>query len=111
LPSLAVTPKVGAGVRGASSLGTERMVVLVGASHVRGRVGIPDRFTRRTQLPTFAIVPLSVPWSKATNRPARAQRPVAASEADWIVYTRPQPPEGLSLAASRELRRNVVYFV
>ena len=49
------SPRPGAGLNGGASLGTERMVVLVGSSHVRGRVGIPDRFTRRTGLQTFTV--------------------------------------------------------
>ena len=81
-----------------------RMVVLVGSSHVRGRVGIPDRVTRRTGVSTFSVVPLSVPWaapSAETPRGAPAiDRPLDASEADWVLYT-----QGEILEADAEPRR------
>jgi hypothetical protein len=86
-------PKRGAGLNGASSTGTERMVVLVGASHVRGRVGLPDRYARRAHVPTFTLVPLSVPWPPvggSSSRPPRGADPLPTSEADWVVYTRPR---------------------
>mmetsp|Transcript_14672 Transcript_14672/g.19563 ORF Transcript_14672/g.19563 Transcript_14672/m.19563 type:complete len:105 (-) Transcript_14672:332-646(-) len=87
-------PRKGAGVFGATSTGTERMVVLVGSSHIRGRVGIPDRFTRRTRLPAFSIVPVSVSWEEAFGTDPSSPRPVRelqlpVSEADWIFYTDP----------------------
>uniref|UniRef100_A0A7S2DUA0 Haem-binding uptake Tiki superfamily ChaN domain-containing protein n=1 Tax=Haptolina brevifila TaxID=156173 RepID=A0A7S2DUA0_9EUKA len=64
---------------------SKRMVVLVGAGHVQGRVGIPDRVTRRTGLSTFSVVPLSVPWA-ASGLPA-IERPLDPSEAEWVLYT------------------------
>lgn len=75
-------------VRAATWRDDGRMVVLVGASHVRGRVGVPDRFTRRSGLPTFSMVPMSVPWA-AAGIPA-IERPLPASEADWVLYTQPE---------------------
>mmetsp|Transcript_41610 Transcript_41610/g.97360 ORF Transcript_41610/g.97360 Transcript_41610/m.97360 type:complete len:363 (-) Transcript_41610:288-1376(-) len=92
--------KSGAGVDGAPSRGDERMVVLLGAGHVRGRVGVPDRYTKRTQLPTFTVLPISVPWPTTDVSPPRSATPkLPASEADWVVYTRPQAPEGLGLVS------------
>jgi hypothetical protein len=90
---VSAAPRRGSGLKGASSTGTERMVVLVGASHVRGRVGLPDRFARRAHLPTFTLLPLSVPWpsigSSSSPPPQGAER-LPVSEADWVVYTRPR---------------------
>mmetsp|Transcript_13820 Transcript_13820/g.36241 ORF Transcript_13820/g.36241 Transcript_13820/m.36241 type:complete len:100 (+) Transcript_13820:2-301(+) len=62
-----------------------RMVVLAGARHVRGRVGVPNRFSRRTAEPTFSMVPLSVSWA-ASGLPA-IERPLGDKEADWVLYT------------------------
>ena len=98
-------PKRGAGLNGGSSSGTERMVVMVGSSHVRGRVGLPDRYTKRSQLPTFTMVPLSVPWPAVGNKPPAIDQPLGASEADWVLYTKPQEPEDLSFVAARRLER------
>ena len=83
-------PKERAGVGGSRSTGTERMVVLAGTNHVRGRVGMPDRFTRRTQLPTFTMIPLAVPWPAVGKPPVAATPKLPPSEADWVVYTRPE---------------------
>ena len=98
-------PKPGAGVGGRTSSGRERMVVMAGSSHIRGRVGIPERFTRRTNLSTFTVLPISVPWPEL-GRPAKLER-LPSTEADWIVYTKPQRPEGLSMLASRRLGRSI----
>jgi len=103
---ISATPKVGAAPFGGTSLGTERMVVMAGSSHIRGRVGMPDRFTRRAELPTFTLLPLSVPWPAVGAPKGLAKLP--ATEADWVVYTRPQPAEGLSLVASRRLSTGVL---
>ena len=64
-----------------------RIVVLAGSDHVRGRVGIPDRVTRRTGLSTFSVVPLSVPWA-AIGLPA-IDKPLERTEAEWVLYTQP----------------------
>ena len=66
---------------------TGRIVVLAGSDHVRGRVGIPDRVTRRTGLSTFSVVPLSVPWA-AIGLPA-IDKPLERTEAEWVLYTQP----------------------
>jgi len=65
-----------------------RMVVLAGTNHVQGHVGIPDRFTRRTKLPTFSMVPISVPWTPL-GEPVLQEPPPGASEAEWLLYTPP----------------------
>ena len=81
----------------------------MGSSHVRGRVGVPDRYTRRTALPTFTMLPLSVPWPSYAARPSAAVVPkLPPSEADWVVFTRPQPPDGLSLVSYNRLRSEAV---
>ena len=104
-------PKPGAGLYGAASTGTERMVVMVGTSHVRGRVGVPDRFTRRTELPTFTVLPVSVRWPALAGRPPPSTTPkLAASEADWVLYTRPQPPNGLALDSYKRLQSDAVFL-
>lgn len=104
-------PKAGAGLYGGRSTGTERMVVLAGSSHIAGRVGMPDRFAKRAQLPSFTVLPLSVPWPEA-GKPAIAS-PLPTSEADWVLYTRPQgvqAPNGLSLASSRRFASRAIYI-
>ena len=94
---ISTSPRPGAGIGGSSNLGTERMVVLVGSQHVQGRVGVPDRFTRRTNLATFTVVPVSIEWP-ATGRPT--PEPPSAAEADWVLFTPPQPdPEDGNSAA------------
>ena len=75
-----------------------RMVVLAGTSHVRGRVGVPDRYSRRSGRRTFSIVPYAVPWA-ANGLPA-IDAPLGPSEAEWILYTQGEidpgaaPPPG-----------------
>ena len=63
-PSTAVAPAA------AASDPNWRMVVLVGTDHVRGRVGVPDRVTRRTGLSTFTMVPLSCRGPIAASPPS-----------------------------------------
>ena len=97
---VSAAPRPGAGPFGRPSVGTERMVVLVGSSHVRGRVGIPERFEKRANLPTFTMVPAR--WNQL-GKP-RGPALVPPSEADWVLYTRPQPPQrDLSLTVNRRL--------
>ena len=85
----------GAGVGGAANTGAERMVVLAGTGHVRGRVGMPDRFTRRTGLGTFTVVPLEADESwPAVPRPLPAR-----AEGDWVLYTPPQTETAEQLTA------------
>jgi hypothetical protein len=84
-------PASAAGAADAASAGAPdpgwRMVVLVGTDHVRGRVGVPDRVTRRTGASTFTMVPLSVPWAES-GLPA-IERPLGANEGEWLLYTQP----------------------
>lgn len=71
-----------------------RMVVLVGSDHVRGRVGVPDRVTRRTGQPTFTVIPQSVPWAQ-TGLPA-IEKPLGSSEGDWVLYTQEEIDDELA---------------
>jgi uncharacterized iron-regulated protein len=71
-----------------------RMVVLAGTNHVQGHVGIPDRVTRRTKLPTFSMVPISHETWTPLGEPV-IQEALDASEAEWLVYTR--PADGVSV--------------
>ena len=91
-PSTAVAPAA------AASDPNWRMVVLVGTDHVRGRVGVPDRVTRRTGLSTFTMVPLSVPWADS-GQPA-IDRPLGDSEGEWLLYTQPRIDEQTRRAAA-----------
>jgi len=67
---------------------SSRMVVLVGSSHVAGRDGVPDRYSRRSGEPTFSVVPHSVPWAKSGQPLVVA--PYGEGEGDWILYTQEQ---------------------
>ena len=101
-------PKPGAGLMGATSLGSERMVVLAGTSHVRGRVGIPNRFRKRMDLPIFTMVPER--WN-GIGKPLRDAK-LPPSEADWVLYTRDQPPKPeLSMGRStRDMVKEAVFI-
>lgn len=78
----------GAGPLGAPSTGDERMVVAVGSGHVRGRVGIPDRFARRRPgLGSVVVAPAALPPSGALDT-ARLRRENLAAEADFLLFTR-----------------------
>jgi len=91
------SPKDGAGFDGATlktmpTTGKERMVVLVGSNHVRGRVGIPNRFFRRTGLPSFNIVAWDTdPWEG--DKPPEIGSPDLKAEADWVLFTKPPQEE------------------
>ena len=85
----------GAGVGGAANTGAERMVVLAGTGHVRGRVGMPDRFTRRTGLSTFTVVPLE----SDESWPAVPQPLPTRAEGDWVLYTPPRTENAPQLTA------------
>ena len=71
------------------------MVVLVGTGHVRGRVGMPDRFTRRTGLSTFTVVPLE----SDESWPAVPQPLPTRAEGDWVLYTPPRTENAPQLTA------------
>lgn len=62
------------------------LVVIAGVGHVTGRVGLPDRITRRANEDTFVIVPQPVDWIAASGLPDVAQ-PLTAEECDWAWYT------------------------
>ena len=85
------SPKPGAGVVGAPSTGTERMVVLVGTNHVRGRVGIPLRFSRRTGLSTFVVIPAKLAPGDDGEWPGDIGEPNLETEADWVLFTPASP--------------------
>lgn len=72
------SPRDGIGPQGETSTGKERMVVLVGSSHVQGRVGIPDRYKRRSGIDSLTILPVDISYS--------SEDAVPPSEADWILY-------------------------
>ena len=80
------TSAAAAAAAGAAS--NARMVVLAGSRHVRGRVGVPNRFSRRTAEPTFSMIPQTVAWTD-TGLPA-IERPLSGKEADWVLYTQGQ---------------------
>ena len=80
------TSAAAAAAAGAAS--NARMVVLAGSRHVRGRVGVPNRFSRRTAEPTFSMIPQTVAWAD-TGLPA-IERPLSGKEADWVLYTQGQ---------------------
>jgi membrane-associated protease RseP (regulator of RpoE activity) len=65
-----------------------RMVVLVGAGHVRMRFGIPDRVERRTGWPQLVVVPLELAPGE-TGRDGEAA--VAGHEGDYLYVTPPSP--------------------
>ena len=77
--------RAGAGVGGAANRGTERMVVLAGTGHVQGRVGMPDRFTRRTGLSTFTVVPLEATRKAGVGAPSAGAR---ALDAEQLAHAR-----------------------
>ena len=70
----------------ASKNPNDLLVVIAGVGHVAGRVGLPDRITRRVNEDTFVIVPQPVDWIAASGLPDVAQ-PLTADECDWAWYT------------------------
>ena len=66
-----------------------RLVVLVGSGHVRGRSGVPDRLTRRRDVPLLVVVPFEV--AAAGEKPGWS-RLVAGDDGDHVLITAP-PPE------------------
>eukprot|EP00966_Prymnesium_polylepis_P054446 1258584-Prymnesium_polylepis.1 len=57
-----------------------RMVVLAGARHVRGRVGVPNRFSRRTAEPTFSMVSLQPSLTRPAARKSCPPGPTSRVE-------------------------------
>jgi hypothetical protein len=68
------------------------LVVIAGLGHVQGRVGIPDRISKRVQgKPPFVIVPQEVDW--LDNGLPDVERPLSYQDCDWAWYTeRAIPP-------------------
>ena len=62
------------------------LVIIAGAGHVFGRVGIPDRIDKRIHQRPFVIVSEEVNWSEVTGLPD-VERPPTSSECDWAWYT------------------------
>lgn len=62
------------------------LVVIAGAGHVFGRVGIPDRIAKRIHQSPFVIVPEEVNWSEVTGLPD-VERPPSVGDCDWAWYT------------------------
>ena len=48
------------------------------------------------------------PWVGA-YQPSGDER-LASSEADWVLYARPQPKDGLSLVSARRLSRDALFI-
>ena len=62
------------------------LVVIAGVGHVAGRVGIPDRISRRVKEEPFVIVPQSVDWIASSGLPDVALPPTS-DDCDWALYT------------------------
>ena len=62
------------------------LVVIAGVGHVAGRVGIPDRISRRVKEEPFVIVPQSVDWIASSGLPDVALPP-SSDDCDWAWYT------------------------
>lgn len=60
------------------------LCIFAGNGHVEGRVGIPDRLTRRSGRPTFTVVPYTVPFQSDgwPDIPHPGNRDVG----DWLWY-------------------------
>ena len=64
----------------------DMLVVIAGVGHVAGRVGIPDRMSRRLKEKPFVIVPQPVDWIASSGLPDVAL-PLNADDCDWAWYT------------------------
>jgi uncharacterized iron-regulated protein len=62
------------------------LVVIAGLGHIAGRVGIPDRISRRTKAAPFVIVPQQVDWNDENGLPD-VQAPLTTEDCDWAWYT------------------------
>ena len=62
------------------------LVVIAGVGHVAGRVGIPDRISRRVKAEPFVIVPLAVDWIASSGLPD-VTLPLSLDDCDWAWYT------------------------
>lgn len=62
------------------------LLCIAGIGHVLGRVGIPDRIKRRTNLDSFVIVPTEVEWTDE-GLPVNLDRPGTIEDFDWNFYT------------------------
>mmetsp|Transcript_985 Transcript_985/g.2108 ORF Transcript_985/g.2108 Transcript_985/m.2108 type:complete len:423 (+) Transcript_985:1394-2662(+) len=65
---------------------TERMIVLAGEGHVRGRRGLPERIRRRIGSQPFTVVPQMIAWLPE-NLPDVVYPP-DWKEADWVWFIR-----------------------
>ena len=61
------------------------LIVIAGLGHVLGRVGIPDRIEKRSNLQSFVIVPQQVQWS--TEGLPLVTKPLTNKDCDWAWYT------------------------
>lgn len=61
------------------------LIVIAGLGHVLGRVGIPDRIEKRSNLQSFVIVPQQVQWS--TEGLPLVTKPLTHKDCDWAWYT------------------------
>jgi uncharacterized iron-regulated protein len=62
------------------------LVVIAGVGHVAGRVGIPDRISRRVKSDPFVIVPQQVDWIASSGLPD-VTLPLSIEDCDWAWYT------------------------
>lgn len=61
------------------------LIVIAGVGHVIGRVGLPDRISRRTGQAPFVIVPLEVDWLESGL--PDIESPLTSEDCDWAWYT------------------------
>lgn len=61
------------------------LIVIAGVGHVIGRVGLPDRISRRTGQAPFVIVPLEVDWLESGL--PDIEKPLTNDDCDWAWYT------------------------
>ncbi len=65
------------------------MVVLAGAGHISYGFGIPDRVTRRIDLPSLTVIPVAVPEEEGFGE---IEDSLVRPPGDFIVVTPPSPP-------------------
>jgi hypothetical protein len=64
---------------------SSKLCVIAGVGHVKGRLGIPNRITKRTGTIPFVIVPEQVDWLPDTGLPDIIA-PLSENECDWAWY-------------------------
>lgn len=65
-------------------------VTIAGVGHIAGRVGIPDRISKRIKnADPFVIVPQQVDWIKSNGLPdvPDITLPLSSEDCDWGWYT------------------------